>query len=576
MPNWTEIISKLDYAFQPIIYSHSGKIYAVEALLRNVQDIPNLTNIDDLFDLAFNNDYLYELDLELREKAISKFAKINYSNLKLFYNLDNRIIYNKSYSSGNTEKILKKYNLNKERICFELSEKGTAIEQNALSSMLEKYKQSGYSIAIDDFGIGVSGLKLLYFSEANIIKLDRFFISNIDQDSKKKLFCSSIIDMAHIMGIQVIAEGVETIKEFYTCKDIGADFIQGYLVQKPTKNINEIEILYNNIVDLIAKDKRNDTNRTIDSKFIEEITPLDVNTSLYDLFLHFKKNTQHNFVPIVDEFGYLLGIIYESDIKKISYSQYGLSLAQNKTFSSTLLKYIKPALSVEISWGIDKILEMYNLNFNDSLGIFITSSDKYKGFINLNSLLTLSYKRNIEIATNQNPLTKLPGNSQIEKYIDTSFKNSQFNTTYIIYFDFNDFKPFNDIYGFRQGDRAILIFSELLQKRYQKNSFIAHIGGDDFFVGLIDYNYKDVFELTSNIQDEFKNSVKNLYSKEDKQNNFIVGKDRFGTTRKFDLLSVSCAILEINSQSDILNFDNTLNIVKKASKNSKEPIFKII
>ncbi|RBQ28532.1 GGDEF domain-containing protein [Aliarcobacter vitoriensis] len=576
MPNWTEIISKLDYAFQPIIYSHSGKIYAVEALLRNVQDIPNLTNIDDLFDLAFNNDYLYELDLQLREKAISKFAKINYSNLKLFYNLDNRIIYNKSYSSGNTEKILKKYNLNKERICFELSEKGTAIEQNALSSMLEKYKQSGYSIAIDDFGIGVSGLKLLYFSEANIIKLDRFFISNIDQDSKKKLFCSSIIDMAHIMGIQVIAEGVETIKEFYTCKDIGADFIQGYLVQKPTKNINEIEILYNNIVDLIAKDKRNDTNRTIDSKFIEEITPLDVNTSLYDLFLHFKKNTQHNFVPIVDEFGYLLGIIYESDIKKISYSQYGLSLAQNKTFSSTLLKYIKPALSVEISWGIDKILEMYNLNFNDSLGIFITSSDKYKGFINLNSLLTLSYKRNIEIATNQNPLTKLPGNSQIEKYIDTSFKNSQLNTTYIIYFDFNDFKPFNDIYGFRQGDRAILIFSELLQKRYQKNSFIAHIGGDDFFVGLIDYNYKDVFELTSNIQDEFKNSVKNLYSKEDKQNNFIVGKDRFGTTRKFDLLSVSCAILEINSQSDILNFDNTLNIVKKASKNSKEPIFKII
>ena len=69
-----------------------------------------------------------------------------------------------------------------------MSEKGTVIEQNALSSMLQRYKQSGYSIAIDDFGIGVSGLKLLYFSEANIIKLDRFFISNIDQDSKKKLF----------------------------------------------------------------------------------------------------------------------------------------------------------------------------------------------------------------------------------------------------------------------------------------------------------------------------------------------------------------------------------------------------
>ncbi len=576
MPNWTEIIEKLDYAFQPIIYSHSGKIYAVEALLRNVNEIPGLMSIDDLFDLAFNDDYLYELDLQLREKAISKFAKIKQSNLKLFYNLDNRIIYNKNYSQGNTAKILKKYNLNKDSICFELSEKGTAIEQNALSTMLQRYKESGYKIAIDDFGIGVSGLKLLYFSEAHIIKLDRFFITNIDQDSKKKLFCSSIIEMAHIMGMQVIAEGIETAKEFYTCKDIGADFIQGYLVQKPTTNIDKIEKIYNNICSLISEDKRAGQNNFIDEKFIENILPLNVNTSLYDLFLHFKENTKSHFVPITDEFGNFLGIIYESDIKKISYSQYGLSLAQNRTFSSTLLKYIKPALSVEISWGIDKILEIYNLNSNNSLGIFITSSDKYIGFINLNSLLTLSYKRNIEIATNQNPLTKLPGNNQIEKFIDKSFKKNQKDITHIIYFDFNDFKPFNDIYGFRQGDRAILIFSELLQKRYSKDSFIAHIGGDDFFVGLKNKDKEDVFELTSNIQDEFRNSAKNIYSKEDKKNGFIISKDRFNEKRRFELLSVSAAIIEINSKSDISNFDNTLNIVKKASKNSKKPIYSVL
>ena len=576
MINWDEIIDKLDYAFQPIIYAQSGKLYAVEALLRNVQDIPNITTIDDLFDLVFSNDYLYEFDLLLREKAIKKFANINIPNLKLFYNLDNRIIYNKNYSSGNTQKILTKYNLSKDKIIFELSEKGTSIEQNALSTMLQRYKQSGYSIAIDDFGIGVSGLKLLYFSEANIIKIDRFFISNIDQDSKKKLFCSSIIDMAHIMGMQVIAEGVETQKEFYTCKDIGADFIQGFLVQKPTKNINEIKPIYNDISNLILDDKREDQNKFIDEQFIDKIEPLPVNSSLYDIILHFKKNTEHNFVPIIDEFRYFLGIIYESDIKKISYSQYGLSLAQNQNFSTTLLKYLKPALSVEIAWGIDKILEMYNLNFQNSLGIFITNSDKYLGFINLNSLLTMSYKRNIEIATNQSPLTKLPGNKQIERFIANSFRNIQINTTHIIYFDFNDFKPFNDIYGFRQGDRAILIFSELLQKRYPKNSFIAHIGGDDFFVGLTDFTFEDVFELTLDIQNEFKYSAKNLYSNEDKELGYIVSKDRFGTTRNFNLLSVSCAIVEINCKSNILNFDDTLNIMKKESKSSKEPVYKVL
>ena len=576
MQKWNEIIAKLDYAFQPIIYSHTGKIYAVEALVRGVQNIDGLNSIDDLFDKAFNDDFLYELDLQLREKAISKFSNIEIENLKIFYNLDNRIIYNKKYTQGNTAKILDKYKLDKNRICFELSEKGTAIEQNALSSMIQKYKESGYSIAIADFGIGVSGLKLLYFSEAHVIKLDRFFITNIDQDSKKKLFCSSIIEMAHIMGMQVIAEGIETAKEFYTCKDIGADFIQGYLVQYPTLDINEIKNIYPNIVSLINDDKRANGNASIDSEFIESIIALDINTSLYNLFVHFKEDTKNNFVPIVDDFENFLGIIYESDIKKISYSQYGLSLAQNMTYSSSLIKYIKPALSVEISWGIDKILEMYNLKSKDSLGIFITQSGKYKGFINLNSLLTLSYKRNIEIATNQNPLTKLPGNNQIEKYIEKTLKKNQKNITHIIYFDFNDFKPFNDIYGFRQGDRAILIFSELLQKRYPKDAFIAHIGGDDFFVGLKDHEYQDILNLTQEVQKEFKSTAENIYKKTDKENGFILSKDRFNMERRFDLLSVSAAIIEINSKSNISNFDNTLNILKKASKGSREPISSIL
>ena len=576
MPNWNEIIEKLDYAFQPIIYFHTGKIYAVEALVRGVQDVDGLNCIDDLFDKAFNDDFLYELDLQLREKAISKFSDIDIENLKLFYNLDNRIIYNKKYSQGNTAKILNKYKLDKNRICFELSEKGTAIEQNAFSSMIQKYKESGYSIAIDDFGIGVSGLKLLYFSEANVIKLDRFFITNIDQDSKKKLFCSSIIEMAHIMGMLVIAEGIETAKEFYTCKDIGADFIQGYLAQHPTLNIKEIKNIYPNIVTLINEDKRANGNASIDNEFIEPIIALNINTSLYNLFVHFKEDTKNNFVPIVDEFENFLGIISESDIKKISYSQYGLSLAQNMTYSSSLIKYIKPALSVEMSWGIDKILEMYNLKSKDSLGIFITQSGKYKGFINLNSLLTLSYKRNIEIATNQNPLTKLPGNNQIEKYIEKTLKKNQKNITHIIYFDFNDFKPFNDIYGFRQGDRAILIFSELLQKRYPKDAFIAHIGGDDFFVGLKDHKYQDILNLTQEVQKEFKSTAENIYKKTDKENGFILSKDRFNMERRFDLLSVSAAIIEINSKSNISNFDNTLNILKKASKGSREPISSIL
>lgn len=568
---WNNFIEKLDFAFQPIVHSHTGKIFAVEALIRNVVDNINFTSIHDFFDKAYEDDLIYELDLHLREIAIKKFSQIDIENIKLFYNLDNRIIYNKKYSSGNTLKILSKYNLKKNDICFELSERGTAIEQIALSSAIDKYKNSGFCIAIDDFGIGVSGLKLLYFSEANIIKIDRFFISNIDQDKKKKLFCSSIIEMAHIMGIKVVAEGVETAKEFYTCKDIGADFIQGFLIQRPTLNINELKKVYMDVIELIKNDSRQYNLISTNSEYIKRIKPLSINTSLYNLFLHFKNDLKNNFVPIVDENSDFLGVIYESDIKKISYSQYGLALAQNKTFSSRLERFIQPALSVEISWGIDKILEIYNMNAKSQLGIFITQSNQYIGFIDLNSLLTLSYKRNIEIATNQNPLTKLPGNKQIEKFISLNLNNSAI--THIIYFDFNNFKPFNDLYGFRQGDRAILIFAELLQKRFSNEAFIAHIGGDDFFVGLNNFEFTSVHALAQEIQMEFENSVKNLYSQDDKNNNFVIAKDRYNVQRKFDLLSVSTAILEINPKSKLENFDYCISMLKKESKYYKHPLF---
>lgn len=204
---------------------------------------------------------------------------------------------------------------------------------------------------------------------------------------------------------------------------------------------------------------------------------------------------------------------------------------------------------------------MFNLRGNESKGIFVTKSNKYIGFINVNNLLSLSYKRNLEIAQNQNPLTKLPGNNQIDKFIQNSFKSDE--VTHIVYFDFNDFKPFNDYYGFRQGDRAILIFSELLQKSLRKSAFVAHIGGDDFFVGFRGKKFEKVYKKINQVQQEFKQSVSSLYNEEDKKKGFISTKDRFGINREFKLLSVCSAIIEITKYSNQSNFDKILGKIKK-------------
>jgi len=559
-------VDKLDFAFQPIVNTNTGKIFAVEALIRNVEEL-GFESIFHFFDTLAKKKILYKVDMQLRKKAIKKYKKINVNNVKLFYNIDNRFFTMPDFKFGETAKLLEKYEMNKDLICFEITEHSSIEDDQLIKHIVSTYKSKNYNIALDDFGTGISGLHLLYLSDTNFIKIDKFFIDNIHTDAKKRLFCASIVEMAHTLGIKVIAEGIETKEEYYVCKEIKADYIQGYLISRPTLNTKEIKKFYSED-NIFEKDRRVARGNFIDKSFIDKIDALNINASLHELFLYFKEHTLNTFVPIIDDNKKVLGAIYEVDIKEISYSQYGLSLAKNNSFKAKLKSFIKPVLEIDISWGIDKALEIFNMR-NDAKGVFVTKDSQYYGFINLNNLLSLSYKRNIEIAQNQNPLTKLPGNNQIDNFILNTFKNKQ--NAQIVYFDFNDFKPFNDTYGFRQGDRAILMFSEILQKNISNENFIAHIGGDDFFVGFIDNKYEEVYETIKNIQEEFRLNASSLYNEKDILNGYMTSKDRFGISRDFKLLSVCAAIIETSKTSSLIHFNSQLGEIKKLSKEYTRP-----
>jgi len=569
---WLDIVSKLEYAFQPIVNVKSGKIYAVEALLRNFHEAGGFYSIFNLFDEAYHDSILYQLDLKLRLLALKKFSKIDIENLQLFYNLDNRLMYLPDFTTGNTSRILNQLHIDKKSICFELSERGTLEDPSSVKNMVTRYKQEGYDIAIDDFGTGIAGLQLLYYAEVKFIKIDRFFIQDIHKNTKKRLFCSSIINLAHVMNIKVIAEGIETKKEYLTCKDIGVDLLQGYLIQKPKIEINKIKEKYHHISELYKDDQRSYTVNHIDKSKIEIVEPLKLNTTLKDLLEYFKNHPTNTFVPIVDKLGQLYGVIYEKDVRKLSYSQYGAALAKNDKTNDKLKKFIQDTVSAEITWGVDKILQIYNMDTSSSYGIFITKNSQYYGFIDVNNLLSISYNRNIEIAEDQNPLTKLPGNRQIELFITNALHCDENKIYHIVYFDFNDFKPFNDFYGFRQGDRAITLFTDILKKELNKDLFIAHIGGDDFFVGFKGSTYEDVHHIINNIQIKFREQAKELYNAEDRENGYIHTKDRFGEMRRFQLLGVSSAIVELSKQVSHSDLDKVLGTIKKASKKSSIPL----
>ncbi len=560
----------LDFAFQPIVNIESGEIYAVEALLRNYKEV-GFNTIFSLFDTLYKEGLLYSFDIVLREKAFIKFTKIqNYKNMKLFYNLDNRILEMGNYANGNTNILLNRFGLKKEQLCFEISERHELSSSISIEKVLKYYKNDGFFIAIDDFGTGYAGYKLLYDATPDVIKIDRYFIQEIQQNIKKKILLKSIINLSLQLGIKVIAEGVETKEEYLVCQDIGCHYVQGYYLQRPTLHINEIKDNYKLMHNTFYKrEKRDKTNNLQLIQYAENITPLTLNTEMQDVIGYFKNNPNIKSIPIVNESMEPMGILYEDQLKEFIYSPYGLSLlSNNSSEQSKLNNFIQYCGYAEVTNNISQIIEIFSNN-PESVGIILTQNSKYYGFLSSSAIINILNTENLLIARDQNPLTKLPGNRIINHYLQNVTNDNKEYT--ICYFDLDNFKAFNDVYGFRNGDRVIQLFADLLKTELSSDYFKAHIGGDDFFCA-IESKLDTVIQDITSVTQKFKNNAREFYSRADKENNYIVSTDRTAKSRKFPLVTVSAAIILLNNTTKDRSL-NTINAIltkqKKIAKNDK-------
>lgn len=304
---WQECVDTIVYAYQPIVNIHTGKTFGMEALMRRWEEA-GFESISALFQAAYEEKVLFPLEIALRHKALEQFVKIRqtWSNnfefdnrVKLFFNLDNRTLEMPDYFSGGTEGLLAQWDLIPHDLVFEISEKHSLSSYIGSNKVLEMYKGRGYGIAVDDFGSGYAGLQLLYHSEPDIIKIDRFFIDNIDSDVKKHFFIANIVQMAHMIGSTVIAEGVETKEEYYACRELGCDFVQGYFVQRPVTDYSDLQVRYSEISRLALKDHRKHLNNMpLLSERISKETALPSDASAESILDTLKRGDHHHPVRI--------------------------------------------------------------------------------------------------------------------------------------------------------------------------------------------------------------------------------------------------------------------------------------
>jgi EAL domain-containing protein (putative c-di-GMP-specific phosphodiesterase class I) len=219
--------------FQPIVDAQSHDIYGYEALIRGVKDDGSLLYPDELFEKSKRNDLNFRLDRLCRETAL-KTAATKRINQKVFINFIPTTIYDPEFCLASTQKWAKQLEFNPSQIVFEVVETELVRDQKHLKKILEFYRSKGYKIALDDVGEGYSSLNMLIELRPDIIKIDRNIIDHIHENSLKQSVYKALSTLAKEHGIEVLAEGVETIEELNMVKSLGVDYIQGYYFSKPT------------------------------------------------------------------------------------------------------------------------------------------------------------------------------------------------------------------------------------------------------------------------------------------------------------------------------------------------------
>lgn len=221
--------------FQPIVDISSGKVKGCEALIRWIHPEYGLILPDKFIGMAEENGTIVEIEKWVVENACQYAKKMyerGYTDFYVSINISPHHILQKEFTTFILSTI-KRAGIKPELIIIEITESVLIKAPDLVINKLKELKNNNIKIALDDFGCGYSSLTYLRMLPANIVKIDRTFITDIESGQGEKNITNIIILLAKQLGLKVIAEGVEDKYQLDYLKKYNCDMFQGYLISKP-------------------------------------------------------------------------------------------------------------------------------------------------------------------------------------------------------------------------------------------------------------------------------------------------------------------------------------------------------
>jgi diguanylate cyclase (GGDEF)-like protein/PAS domain S-box-containing protein len=220
--------------YQPKVDVRTGELTSVEALLRWQHPTRGLIPPLDFIPLAERTALIEPLTQFVLDEALgqTKRWELEGHNVTVAVNLSMRSLHEQALP-GQVAELLHKWDLSGERLTLEITESSIVSDPARAKAMVEQLSALGVVISIDDFGVGYTSLSYLARLELDQIKIDRCFVRNMDADTDDAAIVSSIITLGHDLGLEVVAEGVETKAACDDLTRLGCDTLQGYYIGRP-------------------------------------------------------------------------------------------------------------------------------------------------------------------------------------------------------------------------------------------------------------------------------------------------------------------------------------------------------
>lgn len=525
--------------YQPIACLKDGAIFAHEALIRGPQGT-SLQSPAELFKAATLENLNFDLENVSAISAVDRWGEMRNPG-RLFVNISAEVLVEVLTLHGSEAlvELIKNLGVFPRMLVLEITEHERVADMDNLASTVEDVRRAGVSLALDDFGDGRSSLRLWSQLKPEFVKIDKYFTKDISQHAGKLKTIQALQQIAAIFDTDLIAEGIETPDDLRVLRDLGIPYGQGYLMGRPaTDPLRQIEPEASSIL----RDRRvavfPELNKISQLGHLRHMSVIEapvagVETSNDDLAQMLLSAPQLHAVAVVDA-GRPVGLINRAQFLNEYSKLYFREVWGRK---SCMMHANREPRLVERNHKIEELLGILTSDDQRYLseGFIVTENGRYAGLGTGDQLVRSVTETRIEAARHANPLTFLPGNVPISQHIQRLLNSGA--AFVACYADLNNFKPFNDQYGYWRGDEMIRLLARVILSHCDtQRDFVGHVGGDDFLILFqsIDWHMRCV-----RIVDSLAAGALELFDPQAREAGGIHTDDRHGVLRFFPCTTLS-------------------------------------